>query len=138
MGKRLLPQKKRSPTEMSSLQATTNIFAIISKRCIEQDDVRNPRQTFGRPTESQHPSQRVSDEDEFSGWETFRYLTGDEPESYAELAAQMATTAGGLRVAVHRLRRQFGDALRETIAETVERPDKIDDELRHLLEAVMA
>jgi RNA polymerase sigma-70 factor (ECF subfamily) len=64
------------------------------------------------------------------------FLTGDEPGSYVEIAEQMATTDGALRVAVHRLRQQFGLALRETIAETVERPEDVDDELRHLLEAV--
>jgi len=63
------------------------------------------------------------------------FLTGDEPP-YAELAASMGLTAGALRVAVHRMRRHFSHMLRETIAETVEQPSEVEDELRHLLQAV--
>jgi len=63
------------------------------------------------------------------------FLTGDEPP-YAELAATLELSEGALRVAVHRMRRHFSAALRETIAETVERPDDVDDELRFLLQAV--
>ena len=64
------------------------------------------------------------------------FLTGDEPGSYADLAARLSTTEGALRVAVHRLRQQFATVLRDTIAETVESPDDVDEELRHLLAAV--
>jgi RNA polymerase sigma-70 factor (ECF subfamily) len=64
------------------------------------------------------------------------YLTGDEPGSYAELAAAGGGTPGQLRVAVHRLRQDYGRALRETIAETVEKPEEVDEELRYLLEAL--
>lgn len=64
------------------------------------------------------------------------YLTGDEPGSYAELAAAGGGTPGQLRVAVHRLRQDYGRALRETIAETVEKPEEVDEELKYLLEVV--
>ena len=64
------------------------------------------------------------------------YLTGDEPGSYAELAAAGGGTPGQLRVAVHRLRQDYGRALRDVIAETVEKPEDVDDELRYLLEIV--
>lgn len=64
------------------------------------------------------------------------YLTGDEPESYAALAAEAGVSEGSLRVAVHRLRRQFASSLREAIAETVENPGDVEEELRHLLAAV--
>jgi transposase-like protein len=64
------------------------------------------------------------------------YLTGDEPASYAALAAEGGGTPGQLRVAVHRLRQDYGRALRETIAETVARPEDVDEELKYLLEAV--
>jgi RNA polymerase sigma-70 factor (ECF subfamily) len=63
------------------------------------------------------------------------YLTGDEPESYAELAAG-GGNPGQLRVAVHRLRRDYGKALREVIADTVEKPEDVDEELKYLLEIV--
>jgi RNA polymerase sigma-70 factor (ECF subfamily) len=65
-----------------------------------------------------------------------RYLTGDEPASYAELATTLTTTEGALRVAVHRLRREFARSLREVVAETVETPEEVEGELRHLMAAV--
>ena len=38
---------------------------------------------------------------------------------------------GGVRVAVHRMRKRFGDLMRQHIADTVG-PDEVDDELAYL------
>jgi RNA polymerase sigma factor (sigma-70 family) len=65
------------------------------------------------------------------------YLTGDEPrQQYAEIGRCLGLSEGAIKVAVHRLRRQFRDRVREEIAETVTSPEEADDELRHLLRAV--
>jgi RNA polymerase sigma factor (sigma-70 family) len=58
-----------------------------------------------------------------------------EPESarYDELAEQMGMSVGALRMAVHRMRRKYGRMLRAEIAETVSKPEQIDDEIRFLL-----
>lgn len=62
------------------------------------------------------------------------YLTGEEPHPlYSEVAERLGTSEGALRVAVHRLRTQFGDLLRHEIRQTVTRPAEVDDEVRHLL-----
>ena len=49
----------------------------------------------------------------------------------------MVTTApmteAAVKMSVHRLRQRFGALLRQEIAETVARPDDVDDEVRHLL-----
>ena len=63
-------------------------------------------------------------------------LTGDETRSYAELGTALAMTEGALRVAVHRIRSDFGKALRDTIAETIGNPSDVDDELRYLLDVI--
>jgi len=63
-------------------------------------------------------------------------LTGDDPDSYAVIARRFGMTEGALRIAAYRLRKQFGQALRETIADTVDRPEDVDDELRYLLAVV--
>jgi RNA polymerase sigma-70 factor (ECF subfamily) len=65
-------------------------------------------------------------------------LTDDTLPSYGSLAQELGTTEGALRVAVHRLRREFGIALRSIIAETVATSADVDDELRHLLTVVSA
>ena len=52
---------------------------------------------------------------------------------YDEVAAQMGTSAGALRMAVHRLRRRYRALLREQIAATVSSPEEADDEIRFLM-----
>lgn len=55
---------------------------------------------------------------------------------YVDLARQLETTDGAIRVAVHRLRQRYRELLREAIADTVSRPEEVEEELRHLKEAV--
>jgi RNA polymerase sigma factor (sigma-70 family) len=62
-------------------------------------------------------------------------LTGDgrDPENpYRDIADEIGTTEGALKVAAHRLRRRYRDLLRQEIAETVATPEEIDDEIRDL------
>ena len=63
-------------------------------------------------------------------------LTGGDGVSNPDLAATLETSEGALRVALHRLRKEFGAALRATIAETVHSPGDVDAELRYLLETL--
>ncbi|MGB5817043.1 MAG: sigma-70 family RNA polymerase sigma factor [Thermoanaerobaculia bacterium] len=75
------------------------------------------------------------------GEEQFRslkpYLTGDLPQlPYRQVAASLGMSEGAVKVAVHRLRKRFGEYLRLEIAETVVDPSDVDDEVRHLLEVV--
>jgi RNA polymerase sigma-70 factor (ECF subfamily) len=64
-------------------------------------------------------------------------LTGDgTASSYREIAAALGTSEGAVKVAAHRLRRRFGEVLRREIADTVEAPSDVEDELRGLLEAL--
>ena len=56
--------------------------------------------------------------------------------SYAEVAAALGMSEGAIKVALHRLRRRFGELLRSEIAHTVSSPEEIDDEIRHLFAAI--
>jgi len=61
------------------------------------------------------------------------YLSGDDPsESYEAVSGELGITEGALKVTVHRLRRRFGELVRAQIAQTVDNPDEIDDEIREL------
>jgi RNA polymerase sigma-70 factor (ECF subfamily) len=51
---------------------------------------------------------------------------------YAALGQQLGMTEAAVKMAVVRLRRRYRDLLRETIAETVSRPEEIEDELCYL------
>lgn len=59
-------------------------------------------------------------------------LAGAATASCAELAAELGSTEGAMRVAVHRLRQRSRELLRATIAETVEDPREVEGELQHL------
>ncbi len=55
---------------------------------------------------------------------------------YAELALQMKTTEGALKVAISRLRKRYRDLLRAEIGDTVNDPAEIDGEFRYLVAAL--
>ena len=68
--------------------------------------------------------------------ETFEVLKGtlSGAESSREaIAKQLGMSEGALKVAIHRLRQSYREVLRAEIAETVDSPDEIDAEMRHLV-----
>lgn len=66
-----------------------------------------------------------------------RLLNGDSAAiGYETMAAELGTSPGALRVAVHRMRRRYRDLLRAEIAETVSTPAEIDEEICFLLAAL--
>jgi RNA polymerase sigma factor (sigma-70 family) len=56
--------------------------------------------------------------------------------SYAEVALALALSEGGLRSAVHRMRQRHHQILREEVAQTVDHPADLADEIRHLLRVI--
>ena len=62
-------------------------------------------------------------------------LTGEEPPR-SETAARLGVTEGAVKVAVHRLRQRYREMVREEIARTVDDPEDIDLEMRHLVDAL--
>ena len=64
------------------------------------------------------------------------YLTGDSSGlSYAEAAERLNMTEAAVKMAVHRLRRRFHDAIRREIAQTVATQEDVDDEIHTLMAA---
>ncbi len=57
---------------------------------------------------------------------------------YEATAAALGLSAGAARVAVHRLRKRFREALRSEIAQTVVSPGELDGELAHLVKILAA
>jgi len=65
------------------------------------------------------------------------FLTGEKhPETYAMLADKVGTTEAALKMSISRLRRRYGQLLREEIAHTVSRPEEVEEELRGLAAAL--
>ena len=79
--------------------------------------------------------ERAGKRDDFDRLKVF--LTGEAAApSYRDVAAATGTTEGAVKVAVHRLRRRFREAVLAEIAQTVAAPEEVDEELRHLFEAI--
>ena len=55
-----------------------------------------------------------------------------EPSAYAQLATDLGTSEGAIKVAVYRLRRRYRALLREEVGQTVDQADEIDGEIRYL------
>ena len=58
------------------------------------------------------------------------------PGEYEAAAKQLGLSASGARTQVQRMRARFGQQLRAEIAETVENPGQVDEELSHLLQSL--
>ena len=65
------------------------------------------------------------------------FLLGQSDAPYAELASEMNTSEGALKVAIHRLRKRYRELFRQEIADTVADPAEVASELRYLA-AVLA
>ena len=64
-------------------------------------------------------------------------LSGEREKGiYAGIAERLSMGEGAVRVAVHRLRQRYGELLRREIAQTVDGPEEVEEELRYLLAAL--
>ena len=65
------------------------------------------------------------------------FLTGEPREfPYGQIASELETSEGAVRLAVHRLRRRFREALQAEVAETVADAAETEDEIQFLIAAV--
>jgi DNA-directed RNA polymerase specialized sigma24 family protein len=64
------------------------------------------------------------------------FLLGQSDAPYAALAGEMNTSEGGLKVAIHRLRKRYRELFRQEIADTVADPAEVESELRYLAAAL--
>jgi RNA polymerase sigma-70 factor (ECF subfamily) len=67
------------------------------------------------------------------------WLTGESAAlSQAEIASTLGVSEGAAKVAIHRLRQRFREAVKTEIAQTVRDAADVEDELRHLLAVLVA
>jgi RNA polymerase sigma-70 factor (ECF subfamily) len=60
-------------------------------------------------------------------------LSGEGPEeSYAEIRGSLSMAESAFKMAVHRMRRRYGELVRTEIAQTVSTSEAIEEELRYL------
>jgi hypothetical protein len=62
------------------------------------------------------------------------FLSGDQRLiPYAEIGVRLRMTEGAVKVAAYRLRKRYGELLRDEIAQTVTTPEEAEDEIRYLI-----
>ena len=64
------------------------------------------------------------------------FLPGNRDVPYSVVAEKLKMSEGAVKVAIHRLRKRFGQLLRTEIAQTVASVDEVDDEIRRLQSAL--
>ncbi len=65
------------------------------------------------------------------------FLTGKDGEpDYDDLARRLSMSRGAVTVAIHRMRRRYGELLRDEIAQTVASPEEVEAEIAHLLRVI--
>ena len=65
------------------------------------------------------------------------WLVGEAPSmSQADAARPLGLSEGAVKVVIHRLRKRFRDVVRAEIGQTLRDPSLVDEELRHLVEAL--
>jgi len=60
---------------------------------------------------------------------------GDDLLPYSELMVRLDLKESAVKMAVHRLRKRFGELLRDEIAQTVSTPAEVEEEIRQLITA---
>ena len=63
-------------------------------------------------------------------------MVGEKTIPYAEAALNLKMDEGAVRVAVHRLRKRYRELLRDEIAQTLDEPAQVAEELRSLQAAL--
>lgn len=64
------------------------------------------------------------------------FLSGAGSSSHAEIADSLGMTEGAVKVAAHRLRTRYRELIRAEIAQTVQDPAEVEDEIRRLFEVM--
>ncbi len=57
-------------------------------------------------------------------------------QRYKQLAGELDMTESAIKVAVHRMRRRYGELLREEVGRTVDSPLKVDAEIKYLFASI--
>jgi RNA polymerase sigma factor (sigma-70 family) len=123
---------------------TFDVRAAESRYTLEPVEELNPDRLFDRRwalTVLGQVLSRLREEYERSGkGRLFEKLSAflpvdAEAASYGDLAGELEMTESAVRVAVHRLRRRYGQLFASEVAQTVASPAEIQDEMRYLLAA---
>ena len=65
------------------------------------------------------------------------FLTGDnDAPSYANVAVELGLTEDAVKAAIFRLRKRYRELVREEVANTVDSPEAVDEEIRYMITVI--
>jgi RNA polymerase sigma-70 factor (ECF subfamily) len=65
------------------------------------------------------------------------YLPGEEPaRTYAEAGQELGLSEGAVKVEVHRMKKRYGELLRQEVAKTVAHAGEVEEEIRYLIDVL--
>jgi hypothetical protein len=106
---------------------------------LEAPDSRSPDRLFDRDWAlallDSVLEEMAASESDFARWKPWLSTRG-ESLPYSRIAEEMGLTEGAARVAVHRLRKRYRDALRRALSRTLDSDALVDDEMRALFSAL--
>ncbi|HVT42848.1 MAG TPA: sigma-70 family RNA polymerase sigma factor [Thermoanaerobaculia bacterium] len=70
-------------------------------------------------------------------FDRLRACITDTEGTQAEAARELGMSVPAVKMAVHRLRKRYRKALRQRVSDTLDTPDGVDDEIRHLMSMVV-
>jgi len=127
-------------------RAPIPIDEAFAEECFRREphDELTPEETFDRrwaSTVTDRALRRLEEDAERRGTRPQlerlkEFLTGAGSDTYRQAASDLGTTEGAVKVAVHRLRRRYGEMLRREVGETVADPAQVDAEIRYLLDVI--
>jgi RNA polymerase sigma-70 factor (ECF subfamily) len=126
--------------EWMSETVTDNVFPAAA---LEQWSAEKVYDARWAATAASHALSRLGDECEARGHRAVfdvmaNYLAADRDDiSYSDLAERIGIQVSAIKRLLHQFRVRYRELLREEVAQTVETPDKIDEELRYLCAALV-
>lgn len=132
---------KRGGRERFMRLGVRNADAVAAPYLVDHDTPERAFEVRWALTLLQRVQERLDGEMEGTqGYERYRYLKpfirGDVGVPYREAAEELGLTESNVKVTIHRLRQRFGRILREEVAQTLDDPTLIDNEIRFLLEVL--
>lgn len=136
-------QKRGGGTQMFSLDATAEERRLQAEPTEEYDAASMFERRWAQAVIELALDRLATEEHDNGRGEVFEILRpaleGDTAaKPWAELATDLGTTEGALRVAVHRLRKRFRERLEAEVRDTLADHDLDGDELAELLSALQA
>lgn len=106
---------------------------------LEPADTRSPDRLFDRDWAmallDSVLDELAQTESDFARWKPWLSARGA-TLPYAQIGGEMGITEGAARIAVHRLRKRYREALRRALARTLDSEELVDDEMRSLFAAL--